>query len=58
MNDVTDFFRPLQSSDPAVVAGYRLGAGGMGRVYLAHTRGGRPDIAFLQGALTIWREAA
>ncbi|MEU0524614.1 serine/threonine-protein kinase [Streptomyces niveus] len=46
MNDVTDVFQPLQASDPAVVAGYRLaarlGAGGMGRVYLAHTRGGRP----------------
>ncbi|AQU67457.1 serine/threonine-protein kinase [Streptomyces niveus] len=46
MNDVTDVFQPLQASDPAVVAGYRLaarlGAGGMGRVYLAHTQGGRP----------------
>ncbi|CAL9597945.1 protein kinase domain-containing protein [Streptomyces sp. enrichment culture] len=39
-------FPPLQADDPAVVAGYRLtarlGAGGMGRVYLAHTQGGRP----------------
>jgi hypothetical protein len=39
-------FPPLQADDPAVVAGYRLtarlGAGGMGRVYLSHTQGGRP----------------
>ncbi|TXL91810.1 serine/threonine-protein kinase [Streptomyces sp. IB2014 016-6] len=46
MNDVTDVFQPLQAGDPSVVAGYRLaarlGAGGMGRVYLAHTQGGRP----------------
>jgi hypothetical protein len=37
---------PLTTSDPAEVAGYRLhgrlGAGGMGRVYLAFTPGGRP----------------
>ncbi|HEU5333878.1 MAG TPA: protein kinase [Actinocrinis sp.] len=37
---------PLSGDDPAQVAGYqvraRLGAGGMGRVYLAHTPGGRP----------------
>ena len=36
---------PLTSEDPREVAGYqlraRLGAGGMGRVYLAFTRGGR-----------------
>ncbi len=36
---------PLTSADPREVAGYqlrgRLGAGGMGRVYLAFTRGGR-----------------
>ncbi|MCQ4214617.1 serine/threonine-protein kinase, partial [Streptomyces longispororuber] len=39
-------FQPLQPDDPTVVAGYRLaarlGAGGMGRVYLSHTQGGRP----------------
>ncbi|MGI5456828.1 protein kinase domain-containing protein [Streptomyces sp. CA-249302] len=39
-------FEALQADDPAVVAGYRLaarlGAGGMGRVYLSHTAGGRP----------------
>jgi eukaryotic-like serine/threonine-protein kinase len=37
---------PLAGDDPAEVAGYRLharlGAGGMGRVYLAFTPGGRP----------------
>jgi serine/threonine kinase PknH len=37
---------PLASGDPAVVGGYRLrgrlGAGGMGVVYLAFTPGGRP----------------
>ena len=37
---------PLTSDDPAEVASYRLharlGAGGMGRVYLAFTPGGRP----------------
>ncbi|WP_261992698.1 serine/threonine-protein kinase [Streptomyces sp. adm13(2018)] len=42
----TEVFRPLQADDPPVVAGYRLaarlGAGGMGRVYLSHTPGGRP----------------
>ncbi|MEU2562959.1 serine/threonine-protein kinase [Streptomyces longispororuber] len=46
MHEATDAFRPLQADDPPVVAGYRLaarlGAGGMGRVYLSHTRGGRP----------------
>ncbi|MER7672315.1 serine/threonine-protein kinase [Kitasatospora sp. NPDC096128] len=39
-------FQPLQADDPAQVAGYRLyarlGAGGMGRVYLSYTPGGRP----------------
>ncbi|WP_276314584.1 serine/threonine-protein kinase [Streptomyces sp. AcE210] len=39
-------FEPLQADDPSAVAGYRLaarlGAGGMGRVYLSHTQGGRP----------------
>ena len=37
---------PLATGDPAEVAGYRLrgrlGAGGMGQVYLAFTPGGRP----------------
>src|ERR1700731_2230112 len=37
---------PLAEGDPAEIAGYllkgRLGAGGMGRVYLAFTPGGRP----------------
>ncbi|MET8981361.1 serine/threonine-protein kinase [Streptomyces sp. NPDC004539] len=38
-------FRPLQWDDPQVAGGYRLvarlGAGGMGRVYLSYTQGGR-----------------
>jgi serine/threonine protein kinase len=38
-------FSPLHPGDPSAVAGYvlraRLGAGGMGRVYLAFTPGGR-----------------
>ncbi|MFI9154309.1 serine/threonine-protein kinase [Streptomyces sp. NPDC053367] len=46
MSSTTEVFQPLQADDPDVVAGYRLsarlGAGGMGRVYLSHTRGGRP----------------
>ncbi|GHF28428.1 serine/threonine-protein kinase [Streptomyces griseoluteus] len=46
MNTSSEAFRPLQADDPVMVGGYRLaarlGAGGMGRVYLAHTRGGRP----------------
>ncbi|MGW7204648.1 serine/threonine-protein kinase [Streptomyces sp. NPDC054837] len=46
MNNAADVFQPLQVDDPPVVAGYRLaarlGAGGMGRVYLSHTAGGRP----------------
>ncbi|MDX3548068.1 serine/threonine-protein kinase [Streptomyces europaeiscabiei] len=46
MNNATEVFQPLQADDPPQVAGYRLaarlGAGGMGRVYLSHTQGGRP----------------
>ncbi|MEU6664744.1 serine/threonine-protein kinase [Streptomyces sp. NPDC046727] len=46
MEHATEVFQPLQADDPPVVAGYRLaarlGAGGMGRVYLSHTQGGRP----------------
>ncbi|MFI9832277.1 serine/threonine-protein kinase [Streptomyces sp. NPDC051913] len=46
MNDASEAFQPLQGDDPLQVAGYRLaarlGAGGMGRVYLSHTQGGRP----------------
>ncbi|MFG1670013.1 serine/threonine-protein kinase [Streptomyces sp. Y7] len=46
MSSATEVFEPLQGDDPPVVAGYRLsarlGAGGMGRVYLSHTQGGRP----------------
>ncbi|MEU9333567.1 serine/threonine-protein kinase [Streptomyces sp. NPDC048290] len=46
MRQRSDVFQPLQADDPAQVAGYRLvarlGAGGMGRVYLSHTPGGRP----------------
>lgn len=46
MCDAPGVFQPLQADDPPAVAGYRLaarlGAGGMGRVYLSHTQGGRP----------------
>ncbi|PBC60230.1 serine/threonine protein kinase [Streptomyces sp. Tue6028] len=46
MDNATEVFQPLQADDPTQVAGYRLaarlGAGGMGRVYLSHTQGGRP----------------
>ncbi|MEV7446909.1 serine/threonine-protein kinase [Streptomyces sp. NPDC091204] len=46
MNSATDVFEPLHAEDPQTVAAYRLaarlGAGGMGRVYLSHTPGGRP----------------
>ena len=39
-------FQPLAGDDPATIAGYRiaakLGAGGMGKVYLSYTPAGRP----------------
>ncbi|MFC5029658.1 serine/threonine-protein kinase [Streptomyces fildesensis] len=41
-----EIFQPLTDDDPKTVAGYllsaRLGAGGMGKVYLSYTPGGRP----------------
>ncbi|MET9671167.1 serine/threonine-protein kinase [Streptomyces sp. NPDC006475] len=41
-----EVFQPLAGDDPATIAGYRLtaklGAGGMGKVYLSYTPGGRP----------------
>ncbi|MFD7626521.1 serine/threonine-protein kinase [Streptomyces sp. NPDC059851] len=46
MKSAAEVFQPLAADDPQAVAGYRLaarlGAGGMGRVYLSHTQGGRP----------------
>ncbi|WP_030769493.1 serine/threonine-protein kinase [Streptomyces sp. NRRL F-2664] len=46
MHSATEAFRPLRADDPQSVGGYRLaarlGSGGMGRVYLSHTGGGRP----------------
>ncbi|WP_456294133.1 serine/threonine-protein kinase [Streptomyces lydicus] len=42
----TEIFEPLELSDPARVGAYdlvaRLGAGGMGKVYLSYTPAGRP----------------
>ncbi|MFJ3768860.1 serine/threonine-protein kinase [Streptomyces sp. NPDC090082] len=43
--DGSGVFQPLAADDPTTVAGYRLaarlGAGGMGKVYLSYTPGGR-----------------
>ncbi|PZT71958.1 MULTISPECIES: serine/threonine-protein kinase [unclassified Streptomyces] len=44
--DASQVFQPLAADDPTTIAGYRLaaklGAGGMGKVYLSYTPGGRP----------------
>lgn len=48
MNSVgsSGIFQPLEGDDPRSIAGYRLtarlGSGGMGKVYLSYTPGGRP----------------
>ncbi|WEV24735.1 serine/threonine-protein kinase [Streptomyces sp. 71268] len=43
--DSAGVFKPLEGDDPTTVAGYRLsaklGSGGMGKVYLSYTLGGR-----------------
>ncbi|MDI3406185.1 serine/threonine-protein kinase [Streptomyces cavernicola] len=48
-NHIDDILAPLNPLDPRECAGYRLvarlGEGGMGTVYLSHTRGGQP-VAF------------
>ncbi|MFF1687841.1 MULTISPECIES: serine/threonine-protein kinase [unclassified Streptomyces] len=48
-NGIDDILAPLDPIDPRETAGYRLlariGEGGMGTVYLSHTRGGQP-VAF------------
>ncbi|OEJ30664.1 serine/threonine-protein kinase [Streptomyces subrutilus] len=45
-NSSPQVFQPLAGDDPTTIAGYRLaaklGAGGMGKVYLSYTPGGRP----------------
>ncbi|WP_406450520.1 protein kinase [Streptomyces sp. NBC_00876] len=44
--NASQVFQPLAGDDPSTIAGYRLaaklGAGGMGKVYLSYTPGGRP----------------